>query len=541
MIKNPSFAIGWLMLKSNQKSSVFLVASIPLMLLIKLIFGDFLPPDNSFSAYKLYAFLLVFITILITMIFTFAELSGDLGTFPRHTFTHPISSFQLAIIPISLGILMAYFYYICWSIFVVEYQMEAYQYLIIFCCVSAGVSWLQMVSWRYNKAPFVSITLLIAIVAVIFVLFVSSWDLNNLKPLVNKNLAYLGLILLPLSGILLAINSVTRCRTNQTKKQNRFLSNVGFIGFKLPQSYNSISQALFRYEWRVFGWKLPMPGVFIVFILIYIVSNKGVNEQFLDMIAIISIPLIFVPWLAQVEMAKPELSLKKGKANGLSSFFTSLPISNFELAMAKLKLLSRSIGLLHLMVLLTINIILVLFGDNLFVSPWRFLESHFGIFKGGLILLGINLMYPIVTWALAGNILNWCLKGVSFFTARIILISFFGLLLISLFGFMLYSTEFFRTLLKDYFPLFNGLVFIIIATTFYRALEKFRSVESLKAIMPVFITALSLLVFELYVFSALELITLSYPHAILILLDFTLLGILPFLTSPLSVAMNRAR
>jgi hypothetical protein len=542
MIKNPSFAIAWSMFKGHQKITIGLLASIPLMLLIKLTFSEILPQQHSFSSYKFYSFALLYITIFLTTIFIFAEFRRNFANtaFPNYTFTHPISSFQLAIIPISVGILMTYFYYVCWIIVIVEYQLKPHQFLIVFCCISAGVSWLQMVSWRYNNAPVTSISLMISIFVSIFVLVVTSWELDNPTPLINVNLAYLGLFLLPLSGILLAINSVVRCRTNQIKKQNRFFSNIRLIGFKLPKNYNSISQALFRYEWRVFGWKLPMLGILIVSTLIFIASMKE-TLFILPLILIISPGLVLTPWIMAADMSKAEPWKRSNKTNGVPSFFASLPVSNIELAMAKLNVIARSIVLSHFIALLTINIFMVVLVDRTLDNPWIFLESQYGGFKGGLILLGANLLYPIIVWILAGNTLAWYLKGLSFFTVRRTSSTIIYLSLLIFIGYNSFHSESFRTNMIDYTPLINGLIFILVTAFFYRALKRFRTVESIMEIKRVIIIALTILAFELVVFSISGLITFSNPHGILTLLSLMLLGIMPFLTSPFSIAMSRAR
>ena len=314
-----------------------------------------------------------------------------------------------------------------------------------------------------------------------------------------------------------------------------------YFGFNLPKNYHSTSQALFRYEWRVFGWILPMAGIFLFAMIILVASKNGLDKKFIEVMVLMNVPLIVLPWFLPGEMSKSDLSASGGKSSAISSFIATLPVSNFDLAMAKLKLTVQSIGLYHLMILITINIILVLLDDKVSMNPWTLLESRFGMFEGGLILLGVNLMYPVITWALGGNTLAWCLKGQSFFIARRIVITFFSLPLIGFLIYVLYRNESFRDLLISYAPLINVLVFTLIATIFYRAIKKIQTVESLVAIKPVIIIASLLLVFEMFTLSNLGLITLDRPDGILVLLDLTFLGILPFLTSPFSVAMNRAR
>ena len=78
MIKNPSFVIAWSMIKVHQKGAIILLASIPIMLLIKFLFNDYLPQEHSSTADKLYSIPPAYITIYMTMIFTFAEFNRTL-------------------------------------------------------------------------------------------------------------------------------------------------------------------------------------------------------------------------------------------------------------------------------------------------------------------------------------------------------------------------------------------------------------------------------------------------------------------------------
>jgi hypothetical protein len=543
MIKNPSYAIVWSMVKGQRLSMVALLTSIPLILIIKQLLITFLPPELHLSSGKLYPMLLVQLSILMVVLFTFTEYKGKFAksAFPKNTFVHPISSTQLAMVPLLFGIFITFIYYICWFVFVVNYQFELRQILILFCCVSAGVSWTQVMSWRFNDAMYLGIIVMISMLVIISVLFVSSWGTDNFTPLIDEKLAYLGLFFLPVSGIVLAVNSVGRCRTNENVLKKFYLSNIRFFGFNLPKIYQSHSQALFRYEWRVFGWLLPMPGILIASSLILFVNSIGINDKLMDAIGLIGFTLIYLPWFFPAEMSKSDLSTTSKKTSGISSFIASLPVSNFELAMAKLKLAIGSIGLFQLTVLLIINIILILAGDRIITNPWVLLETRFGPLGAGVILCGVNLLFPIIAWILGGNTLAWCLKGERFFKARRIVIILFSLGVILVLGFRFYTTESFRMILLDYSSVINVLVFVSIAVVFYRALSRFQSFESLSVIKLVLRTAVALWVFELLVFATLGMISLSNLNGVLILLDLLLLGLLPFLNSPFSIAKNRAR
>ena len=383
---------------------------------------------------------------------------------------------------------------------------------------------------------------MLAIAVTIFILIVSSWGDSGLVPLISNKLAYVGLIVLPISGLSLAINSVARCRTNDIQNKTRYLSNVKFIGFDLPKRYTSNTQALFRYEWRVFGWILPMAGVFMLSLLIFVGLKVDSFDKTMSILFLMIGSMIYLPWFLPAEMSKSELSITTGAKPGLSSFISNLPITNYQIAMAKLKLAATSTFIYHAMLLIAVNYLAFSTKiDALDINPWTYLIEHFGLMLAIMLILALNLLVPVVTWVLGGNTLAWCLKGNKFFNARRLAIISFGLLLIIPIGIQFYTSESFRTHSLTYAPYLNWIVLIGVLLIFIRGINRYRKIEKVQKIEFAFIVGSLLLTFFVATLYSVNLTALNKLHSVLILIDLTLLGILPFLTSPLSVALNRAK
>jgi len=542
--RSPSHAIIWSILRRQQLSFFALVFAIPIIVLIKILLSQNLPSDIYQKILSAHPMLLFTISPFLIMIFTFAELNGAFtkNAFPRYTFTHPMSSARLATIPIFLGMMSAYLFYSAWFIFVAEHQFYFLQYLILLSCVCSAVSWLQLVSWRFNSSPYLSVTLMLALAVTIFVLIVSSWGTSDLVPIISNELAYVGLIILPISGIALAINSVARCRTNDIQRKTRYLSNVKFIGFGLPKHYSSKTQALFRYEWRVFGWIMPMAGIFMFSILVFVGLDVDSSDKIMPILFIMIGSMIYLPWFLPAEMSKSELSISADAKPGLSSFITNLPVTNFQIAMSKIKLAARSTFIYHVMLLLAVNyFVFSIEIEAIYSNPWDYMIENFGLFLTIALILALNMLVPIVTWVLGGNTLAWCLKGNKFFSGRRLVFIAFGLMTIIPIGILFFTNDPFRAFLLSYAPYFNWVVSIGILLIFIRSLNRYKKLENLgKMKVPFFAATLLFIFFAITLFSF-DIAALNKGHSVLILIDLTLLGVLPFLTSPLSVAFNRAR
>ncbi len=555
MLRSPTYALIWSLLKRYQWGVITLVLLIPFLFTLKILLSQYFPIDIIQNSKMFHSLILTLVMPFILLIFTMADVSTSnfRQSFPKYTFVHPISSAKLALIPVISGIIFASLFLITWLILIAGNSISLYQYGVLILTISGAMSWLQMISWRLSQSPYLGILISVMLISSIFVIIVSIWDVQSLLPLIPMPFSIICLFALPISGIWLAVNSVKVARTNKATVKRRYLSNIGFIGFNLPKHYRSISHALFRYEWRVFGWILPMAGVFMITLLIFITIDKKFAQEILGIIFLMLFGLVYLPWFLPAEMAKSDLSIASSKPKGLSSFLLSLPISSYSIAMAKLKLASRSIFVFQAMVLIIANIILFTLDSELckngingkittcFTNPWDWLNQQFGTLNSVLIIISANLIIPIVAWALGGNTLSWCLKGEKFLTVRTTIILIIGVMLIIAFGLRMYSTEAFRALLWSYAPIVNVFVFISIALVFASALKRFQLTNSLKMIKHLIIIAIPLLTLLLFTLYSTGFVTISNPHLMIILLDLSLLGILPILTSPLSIAKNRAR
>ncbi|MCF6193337.1 MAG: hypothetical protein L3J46_03265, partial [Kangiellaceae bacterium] len=93
------------------------------------------------------------------------------------------------------------------------------QYLVLILLVAGGMSWLQMLVWRFSDSPYLSTLASLILVSVMFVLGVSTWGSEKLVPIIPQPFSTMFLILFPLAGIWQAIESVRAARTNSHTSQ----------------------------------------------------------------------------------------------------------------------------------------------------------------------------------------------------------------------------------------------------------------------------------------------------------------------------------
>jgi hypothetical protein len=348
---NPSFALLWYIVKNNRWKLVVIFSSIPTILLfnsiIHFIFGTSL---LDWSA-KFHAMLLIIIFPFLAMVITYSELNTSTAKtgIPRFSFIHPVSSLHLALVPIIFGILLSFTFMFFWFQLIVQLDSGFFENSIILTTCIIGVVWLQFISWRLSNAPYLTIIIFLILVALLFIFIVSLWNLESTPHLINANLAKAGLLALMTSGAWLAISSVKKERTNQSFGKKWKLSQIQFVGFSLPTNYRTKQQALFRFEWRVFGWMLPMAGVFMALLFSFTLFTLDSSLKVFDLIAVMSAGLIYLPLFSPAAMSKNYLG---SNSSSILSFTAQLPMSNFDVATSKLKLALRSTHLFLLIVLL---------------------------------------------------------------------------------------------------------------------------------------------------------------------------------------------
>ncbi|MDQ7050166.1 MAG: hypothetical protein Q9M92_11790 [Enterobacterales bacterium] len=481
------------------------------------------------------------------MIITFGEFnpSKAMAGFPRFTFTHPFSSTKLAMIPIGFGILFSFSFVILWFLVIAqgEYDLSQYALILAACCIA--VVWFQFIAWRLFNAPYLTVSIFIFLVVALSVCFISLWHREITQPLVNRKLASFGLVILAVTGFWLAINAVKSARTNQIFENKWHLSELQIFGFSLPTSYQSKQQAIFRYEWRVFGWMLPAASLFLGSFFVFLVSKTQSNIKGLDLILLMLIFLFYVPLFTPSVLCKTHMGSKSSR---ILAFSAQLPISNFDLAMAKLKLAFKSKAIFFLVTMIPINIHLVLMtSEDSILQPWQWLSENFGVFKSLLIWIALNLSVPIISWSISSNAISWLLKGKSIFNVRLMT---YAAILVSLIVFIsvrVYLSETFRLIMVDLLPIINILVFLCIAIVFMQSIKRFRNVYSKKYsnennslnIVVLWVGAI-LSFFLLTLWLAGTHLRVNY-HASLILFDFAMLLVLPILNAPFSIRENRSR
>jgi len=144
---------------------------------------------------------------------------------------------------------------------------------------------------------------------------------------------------------------------------------------------------------------MPMAGIFMLSSLILVGLKINSIDRTMSALLLMIVSMIYLPWFLVAEISKSELSIS-GSANiGLPSFITNLPVTNFQIAMAKLKLAANSTLLYHAMLLVAVNYFIFSIKDDVFYSnPWNYLIEHFSLVKTIPIILCLNLFIPLSTW-----------------------------------------------------------------------------------------------------------------------------------------------
>ena len=542
---NPTFALLWYIIRQNRWAIMGIFTSIPVVLLLNfistLIFDYSLLEPSS----KIHLVLLIMVLPFVVLIVTYGELSTKTAKtgLPKFTFTHPVTSPHLALVPILFGIALSFTFISLWFLFVAQTENSLFEFTIVLATCIISVVWLQFMTWRLSDAPYFTIIIFISLVGLLSVIIVSLLNAESTPPLINIYLAQSGLALLIISGMWLAITSVKKERTHQTIGKKWKLSEFQFIGFSLPTNYTSKQQALFRFEWRVFGWMLPMAGIFMASLFTFTLFTLESHKKVFDLIAIMSFSLIYLPLFSPATMSKNYLG---SKSSSILSFTAQLPMSNFDLAMSKLKLTLRSTGLFLLIVLLPINVFLLSLeiGDNSF-QPWSWLLNHFGWFKSLAIWVFINWLIPASIWSFNANILSWGLNGRPFYSPKVMTISSIAISFIALTSYRFYISAEFKDWLINFMPVLNIMLFLTIGLILSWAIKRFNRVYSNQSeqskLRKVYLIALSFMIYSLLTLWLVNLNADVNFYGSFIICNITMLGILPYLTAPFFIKINRSR
>jgi len=535
------------MFKKNQRSIMLAYSAIPLVLLIDLLTSHYFNYPLPRGNFKFNFFLLTIIIPLIAWVITFGEFNPNktMAGFPRFTFTHPYSSTKLALIPITFAILFSFTFVTLWFSVIAHKDFNLSQYNLIFITCFIAVVWLEYIAWRLFNAPLRTVSLFLFLIVSLSLFFVSLWHTEISTPLINRNVASVGLLIMSSLGLWLAINAVKSARTGQIiDKQWRF-SDVQLFGFGLPQNYLSKQQAIFRFEWRVFGWMLPFASLFLGTFFLFLVFKSDSNLKGTDMLFLMIIFLFYVPFFSPSVFCKTHLG---SKSNAILSFSARLPLSNFDLSISKLKLALKSNAVFFLVTLTPINIhLLMMTSENNEMRPWHWLSTNFGEFNSLLVWLAANLMIPIISWAVSSNVISWLVKGKSIFNIRLMTYAFSLVTLIVLIAVRINSSEAFRLTFISYLPLFNTIAFLALVFIFSQAIKKFRAFykvgyslenKTLNKVIFWVTGLLSYLLLTLWLVSSVQEVNF---HMSLILFDLAIMLILPILKAPFSIKENRSR
>lgn len=481
----------------------------------------------------------------IFIVFAFAYLEtnnkSQKSEFPAHLFRLPLTSFQLAIVPLVSGILCLFFYVSLWLLFVEGQFLNTRQYSIIFFCAAISISWIQTISWRFGKQIVMSIIIFTLVISSTVFLTLISLQYPQKSELINPDLTFSLLILLAFLGIEREINSIKKLRYQHDFFQLKFKLPESFPGFQLPGSYQSKTQAYFRFEWRVFGWLLPLFSLMLIGILLMMVFRSLQDIQIFDLSMLVLFALIYLPVLMQMDVMKPKSA---SRSREVDPFINMKPLSDFQIAMGKLKMSFFSMLTYQTLVLMALNLVFI--NHLPVIEMQRQLSIGFEQFRTLsnaqiiMFILMLNLLVPFLVWAMAGNIASWSLKGKNMTFARMIK---FTLTLIFLF-FAIYQiihNEFWLSLITEnqfiiLTAIASGIMGIVVVK--FQRFRKRYSLKNIKSVMLVLLVGSGYFLISIWNLPLQNNIRFQLSIWILI---FTLLNFLPSLTSGFSVSLNRHR
>jgi len=532
----------WEILKPHQMGLILVAFVIPLLLKMGgLLIDNQIIPSLPDTFNKLSSIPFTLCCIYFMYVFSYSEFDGQLGktTFPNHLFRLPLKSRTLAMVPNLAGFLTLSIFVIFWQWFINEMSFAPHQYLIIVVCSIIAISLTQFISWRYGEQIYHSVFVFIFTLLLTLILAISAWQAQNLTGFMDAHIAYLGLFLESATLLFLTFKTVQNERCH-IEHHNWFVKPNFFLpGFQLPKAYHSKTEAHFRFEWRVFGWVLPLLSLFILAVTLMLILKGVTDQKLFDFLMLISAASIYTPCFMQFDSMKSQMG---AKTTVLNPFLAIKPLSNFQLALGKLKMSFLSMLLFQAIVLIMFDILIFNHHwDIIQPNLWHYLLTQLGLIKTVLIVVASNLLLPFITWAIAGNVASWALNGRPFYTLKRVMIMVVSIALLIWLGTTIYNSAVMTHWLISHLSLIGIFVLAVLIALVFFKLMRFTidyKLGLLKNIVSI------ILILNLIFLSALWSLNLPEPIGKLIagmILGLSLLTLLAPITSPFSVKQNRSR
>jgi hypothetical protein len=297
----------------------------------------------------------LFATIVpLLMIFSYQEVKATRVStgFPTRFFALPLTSLQLVVIPMVLGVIAMGLFWLTWTTFIKTFGDSRMfgGFLLV-----AWLAWSQTVLWLPAKGPF-RLTA-VGIVWLTFVHVALTPVFPQHAPWWLKGNTVIGLLVgSALAAFVLSWILVARQRSGGSGRGSihSSLERVSGILPKRIPTFDSPAAAHYWFEWQRSGYQLPrmvavlLIGTLLSMVVIPLVSTEG-TEDALEGLVLFSLMMpIILAFLLGRPLSKPDFWASD---LAVPSFIAAKPLATEEIIAAKMKAAARSTVLTWLLVL----------------------------------------------------------------------------------------------------------------------------------------------------------------------------------------------
>jgi len=354
------------------------------------------------------------VVLFVISIFTYIEADVKKTTtgFPPHTFLLPVKTETLVGIPMLLGLIAAPATYVVWVYLV--YRPVGIDLAIWWpaLLIAAGMSSFQAVVWTLGGHPVLRLIAFVSVTAALFYLGIAAsgiWDTTfPVKPAIA-----VGLPLLIVAANRLAVFGVARYRCGEWPKPrskaqlDAVLPGETLQGFP---KFSSATRAQFWFEWRQFGFLIPLySGTIVAVLFLAILSGDLERSEFVQFLLMMIVLPVGMATLAGPTFASSSLWSRGGD---LTQFGATRPMSDTALAYAKLQALGASTLSAWVLISVAAPLWVSLSTHRQLVDDmWQALVSQFGSDRviAGSTLVALTLI--LLSWLLGALGMTLALTG----------------------------------------------------------------------------------------------------------------------------------
>ena len=529
--------IWWEIFQANRLGFVLGLVGAPLLISVMSIMGD-MYPDLVISK-KLAKLVFFFSIMYFLVIFSYAEFATESYArgFPRHLLRLPLPTWGLILSPFLFAWIVLYGYVTLGLLWFTQGQLAGLEFLSIAILLAVLVSWIQAISWGLMNSPLkaiVAFVFICSILAVCATALMTSDESRLLHPLFALAIQFVLLV----AGLMFSYISVSNDRCGELSSQPWRLSDFNLTFLAMNRPFSSGYAAQNQYERCLFLWLLPSAALLISFIML-VLPSVSTQERAFEVFFIAQSIIVYLSWLSGFALAHSNMGQRNYQMN---AFWALRPLSSVKLANSRLRVLAESIvlafGLLYFFSILG----WVIAADfDFLLQKYQQYFSDKDSFESLVLTLGILVLPPWVAWCLSSVSLSFSLWGdkgkVIKATYALIVILMFVLFLINKLG-QIETVKMIWTLYAPYILVLPTLLitfFMAWLTDYYR---KIASLSQLRKPVKRIVSGWVLFVAMLFL---VDMALLQRTLLVMVSINLVLLGTLPFIAAPITLAKNRSQ